>query len=204
MSNRNGEILYVEDNGRERERIISLLAAYAVTGCQTIAECSVRARRQRFDLFLLDLDLPDGTGFGLCQKLREFDPTTPIIVTSLHDSESFRNYAVKVGAQAFWGKREDPNRLRLIIENAMRERRDRLFQAKQAEFAAVQADIARQREEARAQQTQAREIRALCQEKRIMLAAYRAFAEAGGSRAEFDRMWPDVCAEALPPGPSRD
>jgi DNA-binding response OmpR family regulator len=155
-------------------------------------------------LYLLDLDLPDGTGFGLCQKIRELDPTTPIIVTSLHDSERFRKYALNVGAQAFWGKQEDPNRLKLMIENSLRENRVRLLAAKQAEFAAIQADLARQRDEARAQKAQAREIRALCQEKRIMLAAYRAFAEAKGSRAEFDRLWPDICAEAFHPDPSRD
>jgi len=195
MSERAGEILCVVEDDRERERISSLLPSYAITGCQTIAQGLVLARCQRFDLYLLDLDLPDGTGFSLCQKIREFDPTTPIVVTALHDSESFRNYAARVGAQTFWGKHEGSDQLKLMIENSLRRSRVRLFEAKQAEFAAVRGELARQRDEARAERARASVIRTQCREKRAMLAAYRAFAAAGGSRAEFDRLWPDISAE---------
>jgi len=47
-----------------------------------------RATAERFDLILLDYHLPDGTGLDLCQQIRMFDVSTPILMfTATHSIE---------------------------------------------------------------------------------------------------------------------
>ncbi len=59
------------------------------------------ARREHFDLCILDNIFPDGTGLGLCQRLRELHPETPIIFYSGAAFESNRAEGLRAGAQAY-------------------------------------------------------------------------------------------------------
>ena len=162
------------------------LAGYKISACETIGDGIALATQQSFALYLLNLSLPDGSGFSLCQKIRVFDLNTPIVVISIHDSESYRKYALQAGAYGFWAKSGDLHQLKTTIERCLFESRLRSFEAKRAEFAAIRDELAQQREAARARQAgQAREIQAQYREKRVMLAASRAFENAGGSRGRF-------------------
>ena len=150
------------------------LPGYKISACETIGDGIALATQQSFALYLLNLSLPDGSGFSLCQKIRVFDLNTPIVVISIHDSESYRKYALQAGAYGFWAKNGDLHQLKTTIERCLFESRLRSFEAKRAEFAAIRDELAQQREEARARQAQAREIQAQYREKRVMLAASRA------------------------------
>jgi hypothetical protein len=88
------------------------------------------------------------------------------------------------------------NHLKTIIEECRRDSRLRSFEAKRAEFAAIRDELAQQREEARVRQAQAREVQDQYREKSVMLAASRAFENAGGSRGDFSDLWPEAYAEA--------
>lgn len=53
---------------------------------------------ERFDLVLLDLDLPDIDGFAVLERLRSRGDTTPVIIVSGHDEEY--NQLVGLGSGA--------------------------------------------------------------------------------------------------------
>ena len=196
MTEQSQQILYIDDDSSLRDEISLFLADYKISTCETIGHGIALATQQSFALYLLNLSLPDGSGFSLCQKIRVFDLNTPIVVISIHDSESYRKYALQAGAYGFWAKSGDLHQLKTTIERCLFESRLRSFEAKRAEFAAIRDELAQQREEARARQAQAREIQAQYREKRVMLAASRAFENAGGSRADFSHLWPEAYAEA--------
>jgi len=196
MTEQSQQILYVDDDSSLRDEISLFLVGYKISACETIGDGIAFATQQSFALYLLNLSLPDGSGFSLCQKIRVFDLNTPIVVISIHDSESYRKYALQAGAYGFWAKSGDLHQLKTTIERCLFESRLRSFEAKRAEFAAIRDELAQQREEARARQAQAREIQAQYREKRVMLAASRAFENAGGSRADFSHLWPEAYAEA--------
>jgi DNA-binding response OmpR family regulator len=189
-------ILHVDDDRSLRDEIASFLSRCTISACETKRAALILAKRKPFNLYLLDISLPDGSGFGLCQQLRKFDPNTPIVLISIHDSESYRKYARDMGAQAFWGKSEDLSRLNNVIEACLRESRMKSFEAKRTEFAAIHEELTRQREMARARQVEARENCARYRERMMKLTAYRAFVEAGGCPADFQQLWPAVYAEA--------
>src|SRR6476659_7525953 len=94
-------VLYIEDHADTRELITLVLQQrnFEVTSGATV-ESGVRlARAERFDLYLLDSWLPDGSGLDLCKKIREFDPLTPILFYSAAAYEADRQEALESGAQ---------------------------------------------------------------------------------------------------------
>ncbi|RYZ06194.1 MAG: response regulator [Myxococcales bacterium] len=77
-------LLVVEDNDRERESIVELLghADIEISAVGTGAEAMAKLEGQRFDCVVVDLRLPDMTGFELLDKLQA-EPTLkdlPIVV----------------------------------------------------------------------------------------------------------------------------
>ena len=57
---------------------------YGVMTAGSVAEGLELAREITFDLYILDVRLPDGTGVELCQKLREMHPGIPILYYSAY------------------------------------------------------------------------------------------------------------------------
>lgn len=72
-----GLIYSLEKNGYEIEVARSLREAEKVL-----------AENRGFDLLLLDVTLPDGNGFTLCEKLRASGNSTPIIFLTASDEET--------------------------------------------------------------------------------------------------------------------
>lgn len=96
-------ILYIEDHEDTRELVTIILRQHdydVVTG-STIEDGIDLARAARFDLYLLDSWLPDGSGLDLCKQIRQFDPLTPILFYSAAAYEADREDALKSGAQGY-------------------------------------------------------------------------------------------------------
>lgn len=62
------------------------------------------ARAVNYDLYMIACKLSDGTGVELCEKLREFDPQTPILLWSARVYESDRQFALEAWANFFLSK----------------------------------------------------------------------------------------------------
>jgi DNA-binding response OmpR family regulator len=84
MQVQNRRVLYIEDHEDTRELVTLLLGqkSFDVVTGGTIESGIALAMAQQFDLYLLDSWLPDGSGLDLCQRIREFDQTTPILFYS--------------------------------------------------------------------------------------------------------------------------
>ncbi|MBL1225058.1 response regulator transcription factor [Enterococcus sp. BWR-S5] len=82
------QILLLEDDQVLRKGIIlSLGDDYLFTECSTIQQAREALQTAvMFDLFLLDIQLPDGSGLDFCQELRTISQT-PIIMLTANDSE---------------------------------------------------------------------------------------------------------------------
>ncbi len=81
-------VLIVEDDDVQREAVGKLLASRDVetVGVGTAAECLEQLGRQTFDCMVLDLSLPDATGFALLETLSSGGHAfPPVIVYTGHD-----------------------------------------------------------------------------------------------------------------------
>lgn len=77
---------------------------YEVRTVKTVSEALEVARSESFNLYILDEWFPIEAGLGLCRKIREFDPHTPIIFYSGAAFDSDKEEALYAGAQAFVAK----------------------------------------------------------------------------------------------------
>ena len=95
-------ILFVDDHDDTRFLISYLLGewGYEVVAAKNVDEGLRFARRGGFDLYLLDSRFGDGSGTELCEGIREFDKSTPIIFYS-GDHPSRLQKALECDAQGF-------------------------------------------------------------------------------------------------------
>jgi len=85
--------LIVDDEVFSRRSIISGLekAGIAYVSLENPVEALEMLQRQRFDLVILDIDMPEMDGFTLCQKLRQLPDyaRTPVVfVTGMNDFQA--------------------------------------------------------------------------------------------------------------------
>jgi DNA-binding response OmpR family regulator len=103
QASRKGRILCTEDDADTREilRLLLELHGFEVTCAENSVQAISFARAEKFDLYLLDNWMPEVAGDLLCQKLREFDSTTPILFYSGAAYESDKERAMSAGAQGY-------------------------------------------------------------------------------------------------------
>jgi|SRR5581483_113232 len=90
-----------------------------VTVAYTGKEALEVLKHGHFDLYILDIHMPDMTGLELCGKLREHDQHAPIVIYSAGIYEKEKEEGYKCGVTMFTSK---PEGLGTIVEiaNAMR------------------------------------------------------------------------------------
>ena len=102
-------VLCAEPHEDTCQLIHALLAAqgHEVVSAQTIQDCLELARRERFDLYMLDDDYVDGSSIELCRELRVLTPETPILFFSAMAFPRDRERAMEAGALAYLTKPDD-------------------------------------------------------------------------------------------------
>ena len=96
-------VLCVDDH-RDTADMLQLLLSeedYEVHTAATVEEACNRALDTRYDLYVLDKRLPDGTGLQLCETFLRLTPTVPCIFYTGDAYEMHRREALAAGAAAF-------------------------------------------------------------------------------------------------------
>lgn len=77
-------ILFLEDDMVLNKGICMALEreGYEMTGCTTIAEAKLNIQKRKFDMLILDANLPDGNGFQLCRDIRGSGNIPIILLTA--------------------------------------------------------------------------------------------------------------------------
>jgi two-component system response regulator DevR len=116
-------ILLVDDSELVRRGIKAVLAAHGnpamnvVGEAGSIADALTECFRLKPDVVLLDIRLPDGSGFTACRKILQRLPDTGIIVLTSHANDNFVYEAVIAGVKGYLMKEIDPAALVRAIES---------------------------------------------------------------------------------------
>ena len=123
MSLDSGRILVVDDEPAIRRLLRSTLGVqdYTVLEAASVAQALEVLEREKVDLIILDLGLPDGDGFEVIDKLRP-DSQVPIIVLSSRDDERGKVQALDAGADDYVTKPFGVEELVARIRAALRHR----------------------------------------------------------------------------------
>ena len=82
-------LLVVEDDNLLNNTLCYNLSAagYTVDAAMTKTAAVSFCEAQDYDLIILDVNLPDGNGFDLCEKIKERRPDTSVIFLTANDTE---------------------------------------------------------------------------------------------------------------------
>ena len=81
-----------------------------ITEAARVQDALQRVQEQRFDLAMIDLGLPDGSGVDVVTRLRELQPEAPSVVVTIHDDDEHLFPALQAGAYGYILK-EQPREL---------------------------------------------------------------------------------------------
>ena len=103
MASEKCRILCVDDHQDTSEMLNVLLSQedYEVVTALSMEEAISLSKGERFDLYVLDKRLPDGSGLELCQRLQQLTPGVPCIFYTGDAYEVHRIQALAAGADAF-------------------------------------------------------------------------------------------------------
>lgn len=112
-------VLIADDHAIMRKGLKQLLAltddirvvAEAANGQQVIEQLEQR----RFDILLLDINMPDTEGVELIEKIHHLDNRLPILVLSMHEEAQIAILAMQAGASGYLTKDSDPGQLPAAI-----------------------------------------------------------------------------------------
>ncbi len=112
-----GRILVIDDEADIRESLEALLSmeGYSVDLAQNAAEGARALESRAYDLVLLDLMMPDRSGMDVLKDIRERDHDTPVAMITAYGSVEVAVEALKSGANDYFSKPWDNEKLILEI-----------------------------------------------------------------------------------------
>lgn len=118
-------ILVVDDEAYIRRLIEKELGSdrRVVRSADSIGAAQEAFRRDAFEVVLLDMRLPDGSGLELLTHIQEFAPEVQVIVITGHGDVDNAVQAMKLGAYDYVTKPFALDRLELIVEKACQRAR---------------------------------------------------------------------------------
>ncbi len=84
-----------------------------------VQEAIALVRTRPWDLMILDLSLPDGSGLEALQTIKRQQPTLPILVLSMHPEDHFGVRALRIGASGYLTKDKTPEELSLAVKKVL-------------------------------------------------------------------------------------
>lgn len=129
--NKTVKILIVEDSPFDAQLIENALNThhsmneeYVYTHAGSVAETKKMVEKEKFDVIILDLTLPDSDGMETLRKVRAFAENRPIVVMSSLDDEEAALQSVRDGAQDYLIKGQaDLRDLHYFIDRAIERER---------------------------------------------------------------------------------
>ncbi|QOP46571.1 response regulator transcription factor [Sulfurimonas paralvinellae] len=115
------KILLLEDDTALANILVDFLEdEYEVVQTYSMKKALQLAEDDKFDLYIFDINVPDGDGISLLRELRDFSDETPaIFITAFHDVKYLKS-AFESGANDFIKKPFDLEELAQRIENIKR------------------------------------------------------------------------------------
>ena len=187
-------ILYVDSDAEAQLIMRELVTPHELDVVATEADARAIVRQNAYDIYVISGGSPPSSGLELCAWLQRIDGRTPIVFCSSNGTARFQQAAIAAGTLRYLVKPVDPALLRstlgLLLKLAELESARAMAIGQQA----IREDLEQARRAALASSA-ARDQVPASRDAILRAKAYRAFREAGGNRANFERMWQTLLDE---------
>ncbi len=118
-------ILIMDDEAPERQRLEQYLSlkGYDVLAVGTVQDAVQAIKRERYDVFLTDCNIPGVDALRTSDEARKLNPDMAVIIMTAFGTIETAVRAIKAGAYDYLAKPVDPEQLVVLIERVS-ERRD--------------------------------------------------------------------------------
>jgi DNA-binding NarL/FixJ family response regulator len=99
-----------------REILEEALHSLEVYEASSAAETLKVVREDVFDIVLLDISFPDGSGLDVLRQIRDFSPQIRVLLLSMYPEEQYAQRALRLGAVGYLTKDSAPNELVAAIQ----------------------------------------------------------------------------------------
>lgn len=144
------DILVIEDDPEIVKHLQILLKdeGFTVSSAATRKAALEEAEKNRYDLVLLDLSLPDGNGYSLCTALKHIDDMPVIFLTAMNDEASIVT-GFDLGADDYITKPFKPMELVSRVKNVLRRRgkSPSLFEISDLKIDTLKAEVSKRGQE---------------------------------------------------------
>jgi DNA-binding response OmpR family regulator len=191
-------LLYVDSDSESCLLMSDLLSPHTVDIVASDAEARRAARRQSYDIYVVSGGGPGSTGLSLCAWLHRVDPRTPIVFCSSNGTAQYQKLALAAGALRYQVKPIDPTLLRSTMGLLLKLAEIESTRAMAAAEHALEDELVKMYPQVHEPDTAVR-VQGETYGCRLQARAYRAFRDAGGNRANFERLWPNARDRVEPP-----
>ncbi|QLA17247.1 response regulator transcription factor [Desulfolutivibrio sulfoxidireducens] len=116
-------VLVVDDHAVVRRGVMDIIADmsrdFLFLEAETSRQALALVRDHPCGLVVLDLSLPDESGFETLTAIRLTHPELPVIISSMHVEAEYARRAMALGANGYLGKNAAPGELALAITRVL-------------------------------------------------------------------------------------
>lgn len=185
-------MLCVDNDPESRVALATALAEHQVAFVSNAFEALSRLNTRGFHGYVLDYWLPDLSGPSLCLEIRKLDPHAPVVFCTSAARPEYRARAIRAGASGYLTKPVDPSALKEKLRRCLSMADVESVRARIEEQRAIQEELERRVAQVRERSASAAALAAQSLERTARTRAFKAFIEARGTRAHFERWWPQV------------
>ena len=113
------KLLIVDDSDLIRASLRALLGSVADIGAiseaGTLGEAQDSVWRDSPTLVILDLNLPDGLGMDIIERLKQRSPALLLAVLTIHAEPGYRQHCLRLGADWFFDKATETDALLEVV-----------------------------------------------------------------------------------------
>ena len=118
------DFLVVDDHPIVRRGICQILEETSVnvniTEVGDAVEALKKFRASKFDMVLLDINLPGRSGLDVLEDMKSFSPDTKILMVSMYPEQQYAIRALKTGASGYLTKESASDELSIAVEKILK------------------------------------------------------------------------------------
>jgi two-component system invasion response regulator UvrY len=108
-------VLVADDHAVVRRGLLQMLdeapAVFIVDQACTGRQALQAAQRERYDVLVLDIAMPEGGGLEVLRELKSADVDLPVLILSMYSEKQYALRALKAGAAGYLTKESAPGEL---------------------------------------------------------------------------------------------
>jgi len=190
-------VIWLIPRRRSIDAFKKLLPGYELAAASSLTALRKLSRSIACDAFIVHSPLGWAEAEIVCRSIRSHDAHTPIIVYGMQPHPAERREIMAAGAQAYVARSDDPHNLQGRAAQLIMLSELRSMDALEAHAGAMQECITGRVTKLARKMKADPAAAAGAVQTRLKMQAARLFTAAGGTRANFERLWPSIYQRAL-------